>query len=187
MVAEIRAIHFEHRSAYGAPRVHAELRSRGCAINRKRVTRLMRSHGIVGRHLRRSRRTTTPDTAAPPVPDLVRRDFTATTVDTKWCGDITYIPMGSSWMYLATVIDIYSRRVVGWSIADHMRTDLVTDAIEMAVHTRGGDVSGVIFHSDRGSQYTAATFVDVCHRHGIRPSRGRIGSSYDNALAESFF
>lgn len=90
-------------------------------------------------------------------------------------------------MYLATVIDIYSRRVVGWSIADHMRTDLVTDAIEMAVHTRGGDVSGVIFHSDRGSQYTAATFVDVCHRHGIRPSRGRIGSSYDNALAESFF
>ncbi|MFC0448948.1 IS3 family transposase [Rhodococcus jostii] len=186
-VAEIRAIHAEHRSAYGAPRVHAELRSRGRRINRKRVTRLMRIHHVVGRHLRRSKRTTIADKSAPSVPDLVMRDFTATAVDSKWCGDITYIPVGSSWLYLATVIDIFSRRVVGWSIADHMRTDLVTDAIDMAVRTRGGDVDGVVFHSDRGSQYTAAAFADVCRRHGIRPSRGRVGSSYDNALAESFF
>lgn len=186
-VAEIRAIHAEHRSAYGAPRVHAELRSRGRKINRKRVTRLMRIHHVVGRHLRRTKRTTIADRSAPPVPDLMMRDFTATAVDTKWCGDITYIPVGSSWLYLSTVIDICSRRVVGWSIADHMRTELVTDAIEMAVRTRGGDVRGVVFHSDRGSQYTAATFADVCRSHGIRPSRGRVGSSYDNALAESFF
>ncbi|TQC43211.1 IS3 family transposase [Rhodococcus opacus] len=186
-VAEIRAIHAEHRSAYGAPRVHAELRSRGRKINRKRVTRLMRIHHVVGRHLRRSKRTTIADKSAPSVPDLVMRDFTATAVDTKWCGDITYIPVGSSWLFLATVIDICSRRVVGWSIADHMRTDLVTDAIEMAVRTRGDDVGGVIFHSDRGTQYTAAAFVDVCRRHGIQQSRGRVGSSYDNALAESFF
>lgn len=186
-VAEIRAIHAKHRSAYGAPRVHAELRSRGRKINRKRVTWLMRINHVVGRHLRRTKRTTIADKSAPPVPDLVMRDFTASAVDTKWCGDVTYIPVGSSWLFLATVIDICSRRVVGWSIADHMRTELVTDAIEMAVRTRGGDVRGVVFHSDRGSQYTAAAFADVCRRHGIRPSRGRVGSSYDNALAESFF
>jgi transposase InsO family protein len=186
-VAEIRAIHAKHRSAYGAPRVHAELRSSGRKINRKRVTRLMRINHVVGRHLRRTKRTTIADKSAPPVPDLVMRDFTASAVDTKWCGDVTYIPVGSSWLFLATVIDICSRRVVGWSIADHMRTELVTDAIEMAVRTRGGDVHGVVFHSDRGSQYTAKAFGDVCRRHGIRPSRGRVGSSYDNALAESFF
>jgi transposase InsO family protein len=186
-VAEIRAIHAKHRSAYGAPRVHAELRSSGRKINRKRVTRLMRINHVVGRHLRRTKRTTIADKSAPPVPDLVMRDFTASAVDTKWCGDVTYIPVGSSWLFLATVIDICSRRVVGWSIADHMRTELVTDAIEMAVRTRGGDVHGVVFHSDRGSQYTAKAFGDVCRSHGIRPSRGRVGSSYDNALAESFF
>jgi transposase InsO family protein len=136
-VAEIRAIHAEHRGAYGAPRVHAELRARGQKINRKRVTRLMRIHHIVGRHLRRTRRTTIADKTAPPAPDLMMRDFTADTLNTKWCGDITYIPVGSTWLYLATVIDICSRRVVGWSIADHMRASLVTDAIEMAVAARG--------------------------------------------------
>ncbi|SDE57778.1 Integrase core domain-containing protein [Streptomyces griseoaurantiacus] len=115
------------------------------------------------------------------------RDFTADTLNTKWCGDITYIPVGSTWLYLATVIDICSRRVVGWSIADHMRASLVTDAIEMAVSARGGEVDGVVFHTDRGAQYVSRAFVDVCRRHGIRRSMGRVGSSYDNALAESFF
>ncbi|MFD6045935.1 IS3 family transposase [Streptomyces koyangensis] len=186
-VAEIRAIHAEHRGAYGAPRVHAELRARGRKINRKRVTRLMRVHHIIGRHLRRTRRTTIADKTAPPAPDLVMRDFTADTLNTKWCGDITYIPVGSTWLYLATVIDICSRRVVGWSIADHMRASLVTDAIEMAVSARGGEVDGVVFHTDRGAQYVSRAFVDVCRRHGIRRSMGRVGSSYDNALAESFF
>ncbi|UXY32898.1 IS3 family transposase [Streptomyces sp. HUAS TT20] len=167
--------------------VHAELRSRGRKINRKRVTRLMRIHQIVGRHLRRTKRTTIADKTAPPAPDLLMRDFTAKTLNTRWCGDITYIAVGSTWLYLATVIDICSRRVIGWSIADHMRTQLVTDAIEMAVCTRGGQVDGVVFHTDRGAQYTAAAYAEVCVRHGIRRSMGRVGSSYDNALAESFF
>ncbi|MCX4721868.1 IS3 family transposase [Streptomyces virginiae] len=186
-VSEIRAIHAEHLGAYGAPRVHAELRARGRRINRKRVTRLMRINHIVGRHLRRRKRTTIADRTAVPVPDLVMRDFTADTLNTRWCGDITYIPVGTAWLYLATVIDICSRKVVGWSIADHMRTSLVTDAIEMAVAARGGRVHGVVFRTDRDAQYSAAAFADVCRRHGIRRSMGRVGSSYDNALAESFF
>ncbi|SEE83334.1 Transposase InsO and inactivated derivatives [Streptomyces sp. Ag109_O5-10] len=186
-VAEIRAIHAEHHGAYGAPRVHAELRARGHGISRKRVTRLMRINHIVGRHLRKKKRTTIADRTAPPAPDLVMRDFTADTLNTRWCGDITYIAVGTSWLYLATVIDICSRKVVGWSIADHMRTSLVTDAIEMAVATRGGRVHGVVFHTDRGAQYGVAAFAKVCRRHGIRRSMGRVGSSYDNALAESFF
>jgi transposase InsO family protein len=186
-VSEIRAIHAEHQGAYGAPRVHAALRARGRRINRKRVTRLMPINHIVGRHLRKKKRTTIADRTAPPAPDLVMRDFTADALNTRWCGDITYIAVGATWLYLATVIDICSRRVVGWSIADHMRTSLVTDAIEMAVATRGGRVRGVVFHTDRGAQYSAAAFAEVCRRHGIRRSMGRIGSSYDNALAESFF
>ncbi len=115
------------------------------------------------------------------------RDFTATALNTRWCGDITYIAVGSTWMFLATVIDICSRRVIGWSIADHMRTQLVTDAIDMAVAARGGRVEGVVFHTDRGAQYLSRAFAEVCRRHGIRRSMGRVGSSYDNALAESFF
>ncbi|MEE1768295.1 IS3 family transposase, partial [Streptomyces sp. JV185] len=118
-VSEIRAIHAEHQGAYGAPRVHAELRARGRRINRKRVTRLMRINHIVGRHLRKKKRTTIADRTAPPAPDLVMRDFTADTLNSRWCGDITYIAVGSTWLCLATVIDICSRRVVGWSIADH--------------------------------------------------------------------
>ncbi|GGY11909.1 hypothetical protein GCM10010510_67290 [Streptomyces anandii JCM 4720] len=121
------------------------------------------------------------------MPDLVMRDFTAEMLNTKWCGDMTYVAVGSTWLYLATVIDICSRRGVGWSITDHMRTSLVTDAIEMAVVARGGHVHGVVFHTDRGAQYGSAAFAEVCRRHGIRRSMGRVGSSYDNALAESFF
>lgn len=115
-VAQIRRIHSEHRGGYGAPRIHAELRELGVGINRKRVARVMREHRIVGRHLRRGRRTTIPDPQAATVPDLIGRDFTAEVLDTRWCGDITYIPVGSSWLYLAAVIDICSPRVVGWSI-----------------------------------------------------------------------
>jgi transposase InsO family protein len=187
LVEEIREIHTDHQGTYGALRVHAELRGFGHSVNRKRVTRLMRLHNIIGLHLRRTKRTTIPDKAAPPAPDLVRRDFTATTLDEKWCGDITYIQVGSGWLYLASVIDIGSRRVLGWSMAPHMRADLVIDALNAAVAARGGYVHGVIFHSDRGSQYTSAAFADVCDQHGIRRSMGRVGSSYDNALAESLW
>ncbi|MCX4429197.1 IS3 family transposase [Streptomyces mirabilis] len=187
LVEEIREIHAEHRGNYGALRVHAELRGFGHTVSRKRVARLMRKHGIVGRHLRKKKRTTIPDRLAPPVADLVQRDFTAGTLDEKWCGDITYVQVGAAWLYVACVIDIRSRRVLGWSMAPHMRAELVIDALQAAVATRGGDVTGVIFHADRGSQYTSAAFAQVCDLHGIRRSMGRVGSSYDNALAESFW
>ncbi|MFE2700797.1 IS3 family transposase [Streptomyces mirabilis] len=187
LVEEIREIHAEHRGNYGVLRVHAELRGFGHSVNRKRVARLMRKHGIAGRHLRKKKRTTIPDRLAPPVADLVQRDFTASTLDEKWCGDITYVQVGAAWLYVACVIDIRSRRVLGWSMAPHMRAELVIDALQAAVVTRGGDVTGVIFHADRGSQYTSAAFAQVCDLHGIRRSMGRVGSSYDNALAESFW
>ncbi|MFD0294913.1 IS3 family transposase [Streptomyces sp. NPDC059616] len=187
LVEEIREIHAEHRGNYGALRVHAELRGFGHTVNHKRVARLMRKHGIVGRHLRKKKRTTIPDRLAPPVADLVQRDFTASTLDEKWCGDITYVQVGATWLYLACVIDIQSRRVLGWSMAPHMRAELVIDALQAAVATRCGNVTGVIFHADRGSQYTSAAFAQVCDLHGIRRSMGRVGSSYDNALAESFW
>jgi hypothetical protein len=151
LVAEIREIHAESRETYGALRVHADLQGFGHHVNRKRVARLMREHGIIGRHLRRKKRTTVPDPLAPPVEDLVQRDFTASRLDERWCGDITYIQVGGQWLFLACVTDICSRRVLGWSMAPHMRAELVIDALEMAVAARG-DVAGVVFHSDRGSQ-----------------------------------
>lgn len=187
LVAEIREIHTESGETYGVLRVHADLQGLGHHVNRKRVARLMRENGVVGRHLRRKRRTTVPDPLAPPVPDLLERDFTASRLDERWCGDITYIPVGSRWLFLACVIDIRSRRVLGWSMAPHMRAELVIDALRMAVAARGGDVAGVVFHSDRGSQYTSAAFAQVCGRFGVRRSMGRVGSSYDNALAESLW
>ncbi|MFB6842118.1 IS3 family transposase [Streptomyces sp. NPDC056361] len=187
LVEEIREIHAGHKETYGALRVYAELRAFGHTVNRKRVARLMRKHGIAGRHLRRKKRTTVPDPVAPPVPDLLQRDFTAEYLDERWCGDITYIQVGAAWLYLACVIDIRSRRVVGWSMAAHMRASLVIEALEAAVTARGGNVTGVIFHADRGAQYTSAAFAQVCDRYGGRRSMGRVGSSYDNALAESLW
>ncbi|WP_434976261.1 IS3 family transposase [Streptomyces mirabilis] len=154
LVEEIREIHAEHRGNYGVLRVHAELRGFGHTVNRKRVARLMRKHGIAGRHLRKKKRTTIPDRLAPPVADLVQRDFTASTLDEKWCGDITYVQVGAAWLYVTCVIDIRSRRVLGWSMAPHMRAELVIDALQAAIVTRGGDVTGVIFHADRGSPNT---------------------------------
>lgn len=187
LVGEIREIHAGHKGTYRVRRVHAELRGFGHTVNRKRVERLMRVNAIEGRHLRRRKRTTVPDRLAPPAPDLVQRDFTAGQLDEKWCGDITYVQVGGTWLYLACVIDICSRRVLGWSMASHMRTELVIDALKMAVAARGGSVDGVIFHADRGAQYTAAAFAQVCAGFKIRRSMGRVGSSYDNALAESFW
>ncbi|MFF4874009.1 IS3 family transposase [Streptomyces sp. NPDC000961] len=187
LVAEIREIHASHNGTYGVRRVHAELRGFGHTVNRKRVERLMRREGIEGRHLRRRKRTTVPDRLALTAPDLVRRDFTAGNLDEKWCGDITYVQVGGTWLYLACVLDICSRRVLGYSMATHMRTELVTDALTMAVATRSGRGEGVIFHADRGSQYTSAAFAQVSDHFGIRRSIGRVGSSYDNALAESFW
>ncbi|MFC9769491.1 IS3 family transposase [Rhodococcus jostii] len=186
-VAEIRAIHTEHRSAYGAPRVHAVLRSRGRRINRKRVAEADANPPCRGSapapHRAHDHRGHVGSTG----PGSVVQDFTATAVDTKWCGDLTYIPVGSSWLFLATVIDICSRRVVGWSIADHMRTELVTDAIEMAVRTRGGDVGGVTFRSDADHstpQQLSSTYAAVMGSARVEDGSARVT---DNALAESFF
>ncbi|MFF3501173.1 IS3 family transposase [Streptomyces sp. NPDC003247] len=187
LAASIAEIHEESNGAYGVPRVTREIRERHGPVNHKRVARLMRERGLAGRHLRRKARTTVADKSVPPAPDLVERAFEAPAPDVRWCGDITYLPVGGSWMYLATVIDMHSRRVVGWSLAEHMQAGLVVDAVTSAVEARGGDVRGVVFHSDRGAQYTSAAFAQVCCTHGIRRSMGRVGSSYDNALAESFF
>lgn len=187
LAEQIKVIHADSGGTYGSPRVTVELRCQGVRVNRKRVERIMRQRDVVGRHLRRRKRTTIPDPAAPPAPDLIGRDFTATALDQRWCGDITYLRVGAGWLFLATVIDIATRRLIGWSINTHMRTGLVIDALDAAVAARGGRVDGVIFHADRGAQYSSGAFADVCQRHGVRRSMGRIGSSYDNALAEAFF
>jgi transposase InsO family protein len=145
----------------------------------------MRKYGIAGLRLRKRQVTTVPEPSATPVPDLFRRDFTATAPNTKYVGDITYLPVGDGeFLYLATVIDCFSRRLVGWSIADHMRTS-VADALQAAAATRG-NLAGAVFHSDHGAQYTSRQFADVCAELGVRQSMGAVGTSADNALAESF-
>jgi transposase InsO family protein len=187
LAAQIITAHAASGGTYGSPRITVELRERGLQVNRKRVERVMRQRAVVGRHLRRRKRTTIADPAAPAVPDLLGRDFTATAPNQRWCGDITYLRVADRFLYLATVLDIATRRLIGWSINSHMRAELVIDALDAAVAARGHRVDGVIFHSDRGAQYGSTSFADTCLRHGVRRSRGRIGSSFDNALAEAFF
>jgi transposase InsO family protein len=188
LTGQIKAIHQESKGRYGAPRVHAELRRRGYRHGRKRVARLMRQAGIAGRAPKRWRTTTIPDPAAAARADLVRRDFTADAarLNARWCGDITYISTWEGWLYLATVIDIASRRVVGYAMADHLRTELITGALANAVATRD-PAAGVVFHSDRGCQYTSAEFAALANECEVALSVGRTGQCWDNALAESFF
>ncbi|WP_410673396.1 IS3 family transposase [Amycolatopsis sp. cmx-4-68] len=187
LVALITRIHAEHRGAYGVPRITAELHRRGHTVNHKRVERLMREHGLAG-ITRRKRRTTTRPAASPvaPVADLIRRDFTAEKPGTRLVGDITCLPTFQGWLYLATVIDLHTREVVGHAMAGHMRTSLVCDAIDLAT-ARGLINPDAVFHSDRGVQYTSSQFRTALAEHKIRPSVGRVGSCYDNAVAESFF
>ncbi|MCX4539928.1 IS3 family transposase [Streptomyces sp. NBC_01565] len=184
----ITAVHERSRGTYGAPRVHAVLKREGTGCGRRRVARLMRQAGLTGRHRRRRHRTTIPDPHAVTRPDLVLRDFQpdSAAIDTRWCGDITYIATDEGWLYLATVIDIASRRVVGWATADHLRTELVADALTAACRTRRPS-GPVIFHSDRGCQYTSSELATLAGQFGIRLSVGRTGQCWDNALAESFF
>ena len=170
----------------GVRRVHAELVAAGHRLGRKRVWRLMRALGLQGRHPRAWKQTTVHGEQPVPAPDLIGRDFTAERANERWCGDITYIKSWDGWVYLATVIDLYSRRVVGWAVADHMRTELVTDALQMAL-THRRPKGKVIFHSDRGTQYTSKDFAKFCKKNNIRRSLGRTGICYDNAVAESFF
>jgi transposase InsO family protein len=186
LAEQIRTIHGEHKGAYGSPRVAAELRRRGRRVNRKRVERIMRERGIVGVTRRRRRSLTKPDAAAAPAPDLIGRDFTADAPGQRFVGDITYLPTAEGWLYLATTIDLFNREVAGHAMAEHMRAELVCDAVELA-HRRGLVHPGAIFHSDRGSQYSSADYRATLNRLQGRASMGRVGSCYDNAVAESFF
>ncbi|GAA1804791.1 hypothetical protein GCM10009682_28110 [Luedemannella flava] len=186
LAVRIRAVHAAHDGTYGAPRVTAELREAGQRVNRKRVARVMRRYRIQGLRLRRRTKTTICDPTAAKAPDLIGRDFTAPAVNQRYVGDITYLPVGErGFLYLATVIDLHSRRLVGWAIADHMRTDLVIDALHAAQRTRGS-LNGAIMHTDHGAQYTAKAFAAACQNAGVRQSMSKVGSSADNALAESF-
>jgi len=188
LTGQIREVHEESKGRYGAPRVHAELARRGRRHSRKRVARLMRAAGIAGKTPRRWRKTTIADPAAATRADRIRRDFTADAakVNARWCGDITYIGTWEGWLYLATVIDIASRRIVGYALADHLRTGLVTAALANAVAARDPE-PGVIFHADRGCQYTSAELAALASGYAVTLSHGRTGQCWDNALAESFF
>jgi putative transposase len=185
LTVRIRAIHERSRATYGCPRVHAELAATGEQINHKRVARLMRQEGLAGVSRRRRTRTTVRDRDARPAPDLVDRDFTADQRDRLWVADITYIPTWSGFLYLAVVIDAWSRRVVGWSMATHLRTELVLEALNMALWQRRP--RDVIHHSDQGTQYTSIAFGQRCRQAGVRPSMGSVGDCFDNAMCESFF
>jgi transposase InsO family protein len=186
LAEKIRAVHTVHDGTYGAPRITAELHDAGHRVNHKRVARVMRRFGVQGLRLRRRVRTTVPDPAAGKAPDLIGRDFTAPAVNQRYVGDITYLPVGERrFLYLATVIDLHSRRLTGWAIADHMRTDLVIDALHSAARTRGS-LNGAIMHTDHGAQYTSRAYAAACTAAGVRQSMSAVGSSADNALAESF-
>jgi transposase InsO family protein len=187
LVALMREIFDAADGNYGVPRVHRELRRAGIVINKKRVHRLMRCHGLVGRHRRRQCRTTFPGPDGFVIPDLVGRRFAPGAPDVAWCQDITYIGTGEGWLFLGSVLDLGSRRLLGYSMADHMRTTLVLDALGMAVAARGGNIAGVIAHADRGSQYTSNDYIDFCHEHQLRPSAGKTGICFDNSVAESFW
>jgi transposase InsO family protein len=184
LTAQIRAMHERSRGTYGAPRIHAELRA-DQPVSRKRVARLMRAAGLAGRPPRRFRRTTIPDLRVQ-LDDLVQREFIASAPDQKWFGDITYIRTWEGWLYLAVILDAYSRRVVGWAMADHLRTELATAALQMALTTRH-PAPGLIHHTDRGGQYTSSVYSQLLSAHQVRQSVGKPGTCWDNAVAESFF
>jgi putative transposase len=182
---QIRAIYERSRGTYGSPRVHAELAATGTHVSRKRVARLMREQGLVGASRRRRVSTTVRDGKARRAPDLVNRDFSSPERDRLWVADITYIPTAAGFLYLAVVLDAWSRRVVGWSMATHLRTQLVLAALDMALEQRRPQE--VIHHSDQGTQYTSIAFGQRCRQAGVRPSMGSVGDCFDNALCESFF
>ncbi len=186
LVAEIRQIHKDSGGTYGSPRVTAELHDQGRVVNHKRVERLMRIHDIVGYTPPSKTVTTIPNTAHR-TPDLVKRDFFGDWLDQLWAGDISYIRTQEGFLYLAVVEDLASRRIVGLSMANHMRTELVSNALREAVGTRSGDGDGAVFHSDRGSRYTSGDYGTLCAGFGITQSVGRTGQCWDNAPVESFF
>lgn len=186
LLKRVRTVHASSRQTYGVPRVHAELQARGEMHGRKRIARLMRQADLVGAsHRHGGPVTTRRDGEARPAPDLVDRKFTAPGPNQLWVADITYVPTATGFLYLAVVLDAWSRKIVGWSMANHLRAELVLDAMEAAVGQRRP--KNVIHHSDQGSQYTSVSFGKRCAKAGVRPSMGSVGDAYDNAMAESFF
>jgi transposase InsO family protein len=182
---ELRHWHRKSRGTYGAPRLQRDLRDAGRWVSRKRIARLMRQAGLRGVSRRKWPVTTIRAVPSRPAPDLVQRAFTATAPNQLWVGDITYIPTRTTMLYLAVVLDVWSRRVVGWAMATHLRTSLVLAALDLAVRQR--QPRGVIHHSDQGCQYTSLEFGRRCREAGVRPSMGSVGDCYDNAMCESFF
>ena len=186
--AKVKASFDASGGTYGSPRVLADLREAGWRVSKKTVEASMARQGLVARPKRRRRGLTTQDKAAPPAPDLVGRDFSAPAPNRRWCGDFKQIDTDEGPCYLASVEDLFSRRMLGFALSEgYPDAELAKAAINMAVAVRGGDVAGVVFHSDRGSQYTSAAFAQACERLGIARSMGRVGSALDNAAAESFF
>jgi putative transposase len=188
LLEKIVRIHRESRETYGAPRIHFELRTLGVRCATKRVARLMREAGLFGcgGHRRKPRTTLRSHTdRPPPAPDLVKRNFTPEAPDRLWVADITYVRTWEGWLYLAFVLDTYSRRIVGWSMSNNLKTELVLDAVNMAIYTRRPQ-PGLIHHSDRGSQYTSVEFGSRLREEGLLPSMGSVADAYDNSMAESF-
>ena len=185
LTEQMRTIHQWSRGTYGSPRMHVELEARGVEVGRHQVARVMRAAGLRGVCRRKGWRTTVRDQRARPAPDLVDRDFSASGPNRLWVADVTYVPTWTGFVFLAVVLDAFSRRIVGWAMATHLRTELVLDALDMALSQRRPD--DVIHHSDQGSQYTSIAFGQRCRVYGVRPSMGSVGDCYDNAMAESFF
>lgn len=186
LLASIKRFHQRSDGTYGAPRIWKDLREEADQrVGQKRIARLMRAERLVGVSRRRGVRTTRRGAVETPAVDLVQRQFTATGPNQLWVADITYVPTWAGFLYLAIALDVFSRRIVGWAMATHLRTELVLDAMQMAVTQRRPQ--GVIHHSDQGCQYTALAFGHRCELLGVRPSRGTVGDAYDNAMAESFF
>ena len=186
LIEHIRRIHNRSRRTYGSPRVHAELRAEGVVCNRKRVARLMRQEGIQGRRKRRKAATTDSKHPYPIAPNLLNRQFEAQAPNEKWVADITYIPTREGWLYLAAVLDLYSRKIVGWSMSHQVTADLVEDALRMALYERQPD-PGLLHHSDRGSQYASDQIRQILTANHVQVSMSRTANCYDNAVMESFF
>lgn len=185
LTKKIRQVHERSRGTYGAPRVHAALRDEDIRVGKKRVARLMKAAGLKGVSRRKRPSTTIRKESARPAPDLVERDFTASGPDELWVADITYVPTQAGYLYLAVVLDAFSRRIVGWAMMGHLRTELVLEALDMAAQQR--DSKETVHHSDQGCQYTALAFGQRCKDASVRPSMGSVGDCYDNAMCESFF
>ena len=185
LTARIRTYHARSKGAYGAPNIHMDLRDEGIRVGRKRVARLMKADGLRGVCRRKWIVTTTRNAEAQPAADLVQRQFAADAPNRLWVADITYIPTWAGFLYLAVVLDAFSRRIVGWSMAEHLRTELVLSALNMALGRR--KAPGVVHHSDHGTQYTSIAFGLRCQEAKVRPSMGSVGDAYDNAMCESFF